>query len=347
VKSGSKVAYNRIVKENKLSSALLPNQLQEPEEDQFSDRESQKMNPVTVSNRYSNNYDDNNANTEEYERPQNARLSQSSSQNYSAQETKKSISPAQSIEFQSQKSQQPIRVGGNSQENKVPPSSTKEEVDTELFPRKFQPPITASSVELGQEFYAYNSLNDDLITDFIEETKQQTDFIPSIFVDNSKINEIQDEFERNVTTFHQLTLQRNMKNHLFIIENDSLQQQQSSKYGNEEKKINEMEKLRQTFRLSLRNCGELLQKEEQLSKYNQELMTIIQKNVSLLEKTLEKSSNYVHSCAEEFQRNIANYTYALKWNIHLESLENIERVRLFSMLLFLKSYLLFFLGKEI
>jgi hypothetical protein len=185
----------------------------------------------------------------------------------------------------------------------------------------------ADSRELGNEFYAYHSLNDDIVNHFIQETKEHSSVIPDIFSNNQQMDGITQEYEKNICKIHELIIQRNekTKSRLFKIENNSLKLRITNAHGSED---NRMETWRQKFRLSLNNCGELLQKSEQLYEYNNELLTFIQKYSAYLNHSLEKTTDYLHECREEFQKSIATYQYALKWNIHVESIENIQRVRM-------------------
>jgi hypothetical protein len=205
----------------------------------------------------------------------------------------------------------------------------------EESPRKSQPSTVygnnvtshADSRELGNVFYAYHSLNDDIVNHFIQETKEHSSVIPDIFSNNQQMDGITQEYEKNICKIHELIIQRNekTKSRLFKIENNSLKLRTTNADGSED---NRMETWRQKFRLSLNNCGELLQKSEQLYEYNNELFTFIQKYSAYLNHSLEKTTDYLHECREEFQKSIATYQYALKWNIHVESIENIQRVRM-------------------
>jgi hypothetical protein len=198
------------------------------------------------------------------------------------------------------------------------------------------------SVSLGDEFYSYTSLMDDIVNDFIEETKQHSSQISSfsssvLTANNPLYEDIEKDYNHIFSTFDNLISNHKNKLHLlsFDIDEGITTEEREEQPGDEVER-----KSRKPFSSSLTSSGDLnktvqkyikklrklLENERKLSEYNKELTSEIHHQFSSLGEIVEKSQDFIVKCSNLVSSSLSSYDYALKWKIHVDSINNIEMV---------------------
>jgi hypothetical protein len=199
-----------------------------------------------------------------------------------------------------------------------------------------------SSTPLGDEFYSYTSLMDDMVNDFIEETKQHSSHISSssssILTSNNPIyEEIEKDYHRIFSSFDNLI--SNHKNKLYLLSFEMEEgitpteerEEQEEGIGNKKpfssSSSSSSGDLNKTVQKYVKKFRKLTDNEKKLSEYNKELTSEIHHQHSSLEQIVKKSHDFIVKCSNLISSSLSSYDYALKWKIHLDSIVNIEMVR--------------------